>query len=227
MRALIVSDIHSNLQALRSVLSDAGRFDLAINAGDTVGYGPHPNECVRTVDSFKSVAGNHDYALITGDTSDFNPLAAEAVSINRRLVDGKARFWLENLPMKKKFSIEDVEVAVVHGSPRDSLNEYVFPAEAEMLAEDFLVQTGADLLVLGHTHIPYITRSNRGIIVNPGSVGQPRDGDPRASYMIADLIRGKIDVEQRRVEYDIEGVASRMGMLGLPRFLSERLFSGM
>lgn len=228
MRLLLVSDIHSNLPALRRVLQDAGRFDAAICVGDIVGYGPDPAECIEvaTERGFRCVAGNHDDAVVTGNVSGFNPYAADAVFINRRLLDGERRAWLGRLPRELTLNIEGVKVAVFHGSPYDPLNEYVFPPEAERRAVEFLDLTGADLLILGHTHVPYVCGSGERMVVNPGSVGQPRDGDPRASYMVIDLKEGEATVDHRRVEYDIEGVASRMRRLGLPEMLAVRLFHG-
>lgn len=225
---LVVSDIHSNLTALQRVLEDAGRFDTAICAGDIVGYGPDPAECIKTtmVQKFRCVAGNHDDAVVTGDASSFNPYATEAVSINRLLINSEDRAWLRRLPMNLMFSVEDVKVVVFHGSPRDPLNEYIFPPEARLRAAEFLDLTGADLLILGHTHVPYVYGVSNRMVVNPGSVGQPRDGDPRASYMLIDVEDGEVVVTHRRVEYDVEEVASRMRRLGLPEMLAVRLFHG-
>jgi len=228
LRLLLVSDIHGNLPALQRVLEDAGRFDAAVCAGDIAGYGPDPAECIERVGAlgFRSVAGNHDAAVVTGDTSGFNPYAADAIAINRRLLRGEDRAWLRRLPTRLSLEIEGVKIAVFHGSPRDPLNEYIFPMEAERRADEFLDLTGADLLILGHTHVPYIVRSGPRMAVNPGSVGQPRDGDPRASYMIIDLDGGRVSVAHKRVRYDIGEVASRMRRLGLPEVLAARLFHG-
>ncbi|MCW3991526.1 MAG: metallophosphatase family protein [Candidatus Bathyarchaeota archaeon] len=228
LRLLVVSDIHSNLPALRRVLEDAGRFDATICAGDIVGYGPDPVECVKAAAElgFRCVAGNHDAAVVTGNTSGFNPHAADAVAINSHLLDGESRAWLRGLSTTLTFNVEGVTVAIFHGSPYDPLNEYIFPAEAELRSTDFLDQTGADLLILGHTHVPYVHRCRRRVMVNPGSVGQPRDGDPRSSYMVIDLVEGIAAVTHRRVKYDVEAVAERMGRLGLPDMLAVRLFHG-
>ena len=228
LRLLVVSDIHSNLPALQRVLEDAGRFDAAVCAGDIVGYGPDPRECVKVAAElgFRCVSGNHDAAVVTGDTSGFNPYAAAAVAINRRLLDMESRAWLRGLPTELTLNVEGVKVVVLHGSPYDPLNEYVFPTEAELRVDEFLDLTGADLLILGHTHVPYVHGRSRHMMVNPGSVGQPRDGDPRASYMIIDLRNGVAAVVHRRVEYDVEEVASRMRRLGLPEMLAVRLFHG-
>jgi putative phosphoesterase len=228
LRLLVVSDIHSNLTALQRVLEDAGPFDAAICAGDIVGYGPDPAKCIDTIveRDFECVAGNHDAAVVTGDVLSFNPYAAEAISINKRLIDDEKRTWLRLLPMSLNLTVDEVRIAVFHGSPRNPLNEYIFPTEARYLAAEFLRLTGADLLILGHTHVPYVQRSGLRLMANPGSVGQPRDLDPKASYMIIDIEDGKVEIDHRRVEYDIDEVASRMRRQELPNMLAVRLYYG-
>lgn len=228
MRVLVISDIHSNLEALLEVLRDADGFDLAICAGDIVGYGPNPSECLRKIDElgFHSVMGNHEYAIITGDSSGFNPYAAEAVRINRRLLGVDEVRRLRSLPTGLNLHIDGVRVKVYHGSPSDPVNEYVFPEEAEVVVEDYLESLDAGLIILGHTHIPYIIEAGGGLMINPGSVGQPRDGDPRASYMLLEVEGSSVKVDHRRVDYDVDAVASKMRRLGLPEVLAARLYGG-
>jgi predicted phosphodiesterase len=229
-RLLVVSDVHSNLTALERVIDDAGRFDAVICAGDIVGYGPDPGDCVEKLKGLKirSVSGNHDVGVTMGEcpTSHFNVHAATAVSINRRLLNQAQLRWLEGLPRGLDFDIGGVRASVFHGSPDRPIWEYVFPSEAELRAGEFFETTGADLLILGHTHVPFIHRLDGRVLLNPGSVGQPRDGDPRASCMLVDVTDGGIEVIYRRVEYDIESVASRITRLGIPEILAVRLFSG-
>jgi putative phosphoesterase len=229
LRLLVVSDIHSNLVALNKMLEESGRFDAVICAGDIVGYGPDPAECIDIATSlgFRCVKGNHDHAVATGDASGFNPYAREAASINRRLVDDAGKAWLGRLPDGLSFDVEGIRVAVFHGSPSDPLNEYIFPEEAEIRTDGLLNESGADLLILGHTHIPYVLRSKGRALVNPGSIGQPRDGDPRASFMMVDVNGAAVSVVHRRVEYDVDEVVGRMRRLGLPEFLASRLHHGL
>ncbi|MCW3978967.1 MAG: metallophosphatase family protein [Candidatus Bathyarchaeota archaeon] len=230
LRLLVVSDVHSNLTALERVLEDAGRFDAAICAGDTVGYGPDPGDCLERLKGLevRSVSGNHDVGVTTGERtiSHFNVHAAAAVNINRSLLNQAQLRWLERLPKGLDLDIEGIKVSVFHGSPDRPIWEYVFPSEAELRAGEFFEATGADLLILGHTHVPFVHRLDGRVLMNPGSVGQPRDGDPRASYMLVDVAGGGIEVTYRRVEYDIESVASRITRLGIPEILAVRLFSG-
>jgi putative phosphoesterase len=228
LKILIISDIHSNLTAFEGVLKDAGRYDMAICAGDIVGYGPDPKECVETIirQNIRCVAGNHDVAIVSGDVSRFNAYAAEAIAVNRRLLGYQAQKWLRSLPHNLSLKFDEIKTAIFHGSPLDPINEYVFPQEAARRGEYYFELTGADLIILGHTHVPFIHRSGRYILLNPGSVGQPRDGDPRSSYMMVDIDDGEIKVSYMRVEYDIGEVASRMRHLGLPEMLAVRLYSG-
>jgi predicted phosphodiesterase len=229
-RLLVVSDVHSNLTALERILDDAGRFDAVICAGDIVGYGPDPGDCVEKLKGLKirSVSGNHDVGVTMGErpTSHFNVHAATAVSINRRLLNQAQLRWLEGLPRGLDLDIGGVRASVFHGSPDRPIWEYVFPSEAQLRAGEFFEATGADLLILGHTHVPFVHRLDGRVLLNPGSVGQPRDGDPRASYMLVDVADGGIEVAYRRVEYDIDSVASRITRLGIPEMLAVRLFSG-
>jgi putative phosphoesterase len=230
MRLLVVSDVHSNLAALGRVIEDAGGFDVLVCAGDIVGYGPDPGDCVERLKELdvRSVSGNHDLGVTVGErpTSHFNVHAAAAVEINRRLLNPAQLRWLERLPKGLNLEIGGVKVSVFHGSPDRPIWEYVFPSEAELRADEFFEATGADLLILGHTHVPFVHRFNDRVLMNPGSVGQPRDGNPKASYMLVDVVDGGIEVSHRRVEYDIEAVASRMRRLGLPEMLVVRLFHG-
>jgi predicted phosphodiesterase len=229
-RLLVVSDVHSNLTALERIIDDAGRFDAVICAGDIVGYGPDPGDCVETLKGLevRSASGNHDVGVTTGEgpTSHFNVHAAEAVNINRRLLNQAQLRWLERLPRGLDLDIGGVKASVFHGSPDRPIWEYVFPSEAQLRAGEFFEATGADLLILGHTHVPFVHRLDGRVLLNPGSVGQPRDGDPRASYMLVDVADGGIEVAYRRVEYDIDSVASRITRLGIPEILAVRLFSG-
>ncbi len=215
LRLLVVSDIHSNLAALQAVLIDASPWDRCICAGDTVGYGPDPNECIGTLQDigFGCIRGNHDHEVVTGDASSqegapgkfrFNPRAARAIEINRGLLTPDSRAYLKGLPTTLRLRIDGINIAAYHGSPRAPLSEYVMPEEAEMRAAQLIAESECNLLVLGHTHKPYAIEHGDALLLNPGSVGQPRDGDPRASYAIVEIEEGKISPHIHRVKYDIE-----------------------
>jgi len=228
LRALVISDIHSNLPAFKAVLEEAGSVDYIFSAGDIVGYGPWPNECINLSKElgFDSVAGNHDEASATGVVVNFNPYAEEAIRITRRLLRVENLEYLAKLPKSLERTLGGHKLAIFHGSPRDPLNEYVFPYTADNILESFLHQISSEILILGHTHIPFTRRFGGRLIINPGSVGQPRDRDPRASYMILEESREGFEVRMSRVEYDIESVAKKMIEEGFPRVLAQRLFYG-
>jgi len=237
LRLLVVSDIHSNHTALRAVLDDAAPWDRCICAGDTVGYGPDPNECIDALrdNGFKAIMGNHDHEVITGDASSpegapgnfrFNPRAARAIEINRGLLIPDSRAYLERLPTSLSLRVDGVNIAVYHGSPRAPLSEYVMPEEAKMRAAQLIAESNCHLLVLGHTHKPYAIEHGDTLLLNPGSIGQPRDGDPRASYALVEIAEGKISLLIHRVKYDIERTQEKMKRRGLPRTLATRLGRG-
>lgn len=218
MRVGLVSDIHSNRVALEAVLEDMPAIDALACAGDVVGYNPWPAECVDTVRErgIPTVMGNHDRAVAEGTAFRFNAMARTGVEHARGELDDDQLEWLASLPDER--TILDDRVKLVHGHPDDP-DRYTYPEEfsASMLAEE-------ELLVLGHTHVQGYEIFEEGLVCNPGSVGQPRDGDPRAAYAIADLDGGEI--EERRVEYDVDAVADGVERAGLPESIARRLYEG-
>ena len=236
-RLLVVSDIHSNHTALQAVLDDAAPWDRCICTGDTVGYGPAPNECIGALrdNGFRCIRGNHDHEVITGDASSpegapgnfrFNSQAARAIEINRGLLTPDSMAYLEGLPTSLRLRVDGVNIAVYHGSPRAPLSEYVMPEEAKMRAPQLIAESECTFLVLGHTHKPYTIEHGDALLLNSGSVGQPRDGDPRACYAIAEIAEEKISPHIHRVKYDIERTQEKMKRLGLPKTLAARLGLG-
>lgn len=249
MRYLIISDIHANLVALDAVLADAdlATIDEVWCLGDTVGYGPNPNECVervRELAASRCLVGNHDYAALDLiDISDFNPEARRAVLWTREQLTPESVAFLEKLPGRIDNVAERFTLA--HGSPRHPIWEYIL--SPSVAAENFSAFETQFCLV-GHTHQPVIFRQDdqsddvqmlqpalnvplpiaqaNGVrfIINPGSVGQPRDGDPRASYALYDDETGALTY--RRVAYDIAETQARMSKAGLPERLIARLDYG-
>ncbi len=242
MRALIVSDIHSNLEAFQSVLEDAdnnGGFSHIWSLGDLVGYGPDPVECIDLIRQYDnlSVAGNHDLAS-AGKLSleAFNVYATAASEWNTAQLTEEHTAYLGDLPLV--FEME--AFTGVHGSPRDPVWEYVVsPAAAVASFNHFSTMR----CLVGHSHIPFICRPKDDsavflefpldtpvalgtdrLIINPGGVGQPRDGDPRASYAIYDSDEGT--VHHHRAEYDIATTQEKMSERGLPKYLIDRLANG-
>ena len=238
MRILIVSDIHSNLEAFRAVLDRAqqGAFHLVWCLGDVVGYGPDPGPCIELLREHEAicVAGNHDCAAVgKADIEMFNPYAAAACRWTEEQLTPAHRRYLEELPQV----VQQSSFTLVHGSLRDPIWEYLLSCEAA--AATFARCTTPHCLV-GHSHIPFSCQEGIGLrqfrgeaqvvlgpgrlIINPGSVGQPRDGDPRASYAVYDT--EKQQVEHYRVEYDIAAVQGKMRCAKLPTPPIEPLSQG-
>lgn len=239
MRIAVLSDIHSNLVALDAVLAHAGAIDGAWVLGDVVGYGPHPDAVVERLREIGAIGvlGNHDAAALGGPEIDwFNPDARAAAAWTRDTIDERTRAWLTALP----HTTIERGIGLVHGSPRDPLREYI--ADAEVAGEN-LAELTVPVGLHGHTHIPAawletgsrvvleepgdgaaVTFADRRGLLNPGSVGQPRDGDPRAAYAILDVAAATMT--WHRVAYAIAEVQAAMRVVGLPIRLIERLGYG-
>lgn len=246
MRIAIVSDVHANLAALESVLRHAeaqGALDGLWCLGDMVGYGPQPCEVLERLREagVQAVVGNHDLAAVgLLPTDDFNPAAAAAVHWTARQLQDPQRRYIASLPQV----LQQEEFTLVHGTLRWPVWEYLYSYEA---ARAHLRLQRTPFGLVGHTHIPMLVVEDEGfpqgcellylhdgavvelwhgrrLVINPGSVGQPRDGDPRASYAIYDSERGTVTLH--RVEYDIAATQRLIEAAGLPRWLSERLAVG-
>jgi len=246
MRILILSDIHANFTALEAALAKAaGRWDVAVCLGDIVGYGPDPAEVSEKIRGLTQacIRGNHDKAVAgIMSTEDFNPVAKAAVDWTRSQLSPELMKWLAELPQGP---LASNGIVMVHGAFQDE-DEYVFtPAQAL----EGLLDSTAGVTFFGHTHhqggfsyldnnlevlqnrprpteffAPLRIEPNKRYLLNPGSIGQPRDADPRASFAIADL--DNQTVEFWRVPYEIGKVQSRMRKAGLPEPLVQRLEFG-
>jgi predicted phosphodiesterase len=241
MHILVLSDIHSNIAALDAVLETAGAADAVWHLGDVVGYGAEPDEVVaRLIDvGAVGVKGNHDDACCGGDSIDsFTPDAYAAAAWTRLNMGATALGYLAALP--EVLIPEGTDFTLAHGSPRDPFWEYV---DETWIAAENLDAFDTKYCIVGHTHFPVAYRRRRGhtecvevepestltlgkdrVILNPGSVGQPRDGDPTASYMLIDTEAGV--VTWRRVAYDIESAQRAIRAAGLPPVLATRLGTG-
>ncbi len=239
MRIAVVSDIHSNLVALDAVLDKIGSVDALWHLGDVVGYGPEPDGVVERLTALGAlgVRGNHDAAACGGTEIEwFNPDARAAMEWTRGAISETTRAWLAALPVRRKESA----FTLVHGSPRDPIWEYVTSAA---LARAGLSAISTEHGLHGHTHIPIaftevdgrmrtlVPRAGNTValgegrtFLNPGSVGQPRDRDPRAAYLIVDLDAGT--ATWGRAAYDFEAVGAMMRAAGLPARLADRLRVG-
>ncbi|QZA89474.1 metallophosphatase family protein [Salinarchaeum sp. IM2453] len=218
MRVGVVSDIHSNKPALDAVLADMPDVELLVNAGDIVGYNPWPAECVERVrdSQIPSVQGNHDRAVAQQTGFRFNRMAGAGVEHAQSELSKEQREWLQTLPQTR--TAVDGRVKIVHGHPDDP-DRYTYP---ENFSEKLL--SDEEVLVMGHTHIQHAETYSSGVVVNPGSVGQPRDGNPKAAYAVVNLKTW--DVELRRVKYDIEAVVDAVEKASLPRRIGSRLRRG-
>ena len=240
MRVAVLSDIHGNLVALDAILATVGSVDAVWHLGDVVGYGPEPDGVVERLAGLGAVgvAGNHDLAAVGGDQiAWFNPDARAAMEWTRRRISDATKSWLAALPGRQRVA----EFSLVHGSERDPVWEYVtsVPVARANLA---VLQTRFGLH--GHTHLPMAWAERDGrvdaiapsadstfqltlerALLNPGSVGQPRDGDPTACYLVIDEDAGLCT--WRRVAYDVPAVQAAMLEAGLPRRLADRLGFGL
>ena len=243
MRALILSDIHANLEALEAVVADAqtcGGFDVIWCLGDIVGYGPDPGPCIDRIREFElvAVAGNHDHAAIgLIDASDFNEPAKIAANWTANQLDQEQKEFLASLP----FVSVQSPFTLVHGSLRAPIEEYLLDRNSA-LGTLALLQT--QYCLVGHSHIPFrcleidgggdfyefaedelIEMTNNRQIVNPGGVGQPRDRNPRSSYAIYDFSENNL--VRHRVDYDIPKTQRKMVAADLPYRLIDRLGHGL
>lgn len=230
MRTLLVSDIHGNLAALRAVLAQP--HDHLVCLGDIVGYGPRPAECLALIREAADlvVCGNHDYALATGTdpraSPAFGALARATAAIAAGDIGKPGRDWLRGLPQTAHWSDGSTRIFAVHATPHDPLYQYLTFNSAEWKTEVKGLQAGA--LAAGHTHVPGVRRIGEIMLVNPGSVGQPKDGDPRAAYAVLEdgafsLRRAAYPVEEtvvalraRRLEPAVEAALSNLLRTGTP-----------
>jgi predicted phosphodiesterase len=244
MRILLISDVHANLTALNAVIQDAGAFDQIWCLGDIVGYGPQPNECISRLREFEiiALAGNHDLAAV-GKTSlwEFSETAKEVIFWTRHWLTDSSHEWLSSLPSTPLVVKENI--TLVHASPRDPIWEYIVERTT---AKENLSFIETPICLNGHSHMPIMYRkpwdglkvleeplkvnapvrltTYDQVFINPGSVGQPRDEDPRASYGIFDL--DAMTFTLRRIQYDFTITQKLMKQAKLPDRLIRRLRFG-
>ena len=245
MKVAVISDIHANLPALEAVLAEIDRDppDEIWCLGDVVGYGAQPNECARIIAERATVclAGNHDLAALDAlDISSFSPAAAEAARWTRGQLEDEPRKFLSGL----EATDESHDVAIYHGSPRDPVWEYVLWPEQ---AGECISRQATRVAMVGHSHVALCFRasddgdidatqgaqvaagttldvSDGRWLLNPGSVGQPRDGDPRASWLVLDTEAWT--ASYKRVDYPVDEAAEAIINAGLPEHLGRRLIVG-
>jgi putative phosphoesterase len=233
-RVAIFSDVHANLPALRAVLDDidAAGIGAVYCGGDLVGYGPHPSEVCALVAEreIPTIYGNYDHAIARDEhdcgcayvTQHDRELGQRSVQWTLVNTDRRSKAFMRGLPFDLRFSVGGADVHLVHGSPR-KVNEYLFEDKPLSLYERLARAEEANVLVFGHTHKPW--RDVRGdvLFVNSGSVGKPKDGDPRAGWLELRAAPTYVEVVMHRVEYDADGVAAEVRAAGLPAEFADKL----
>jgi len=211
MKLGLIADLHSNEPALKAVLDTLSFADRILCAGDIVGYYTDPNNVISNLleHDVTYIVGNHDWYLDNPPDKP-NQLLSQSIEFTRSVIIPSYRQLLADAPSQVQLEIDGIKMAMYHGSPWDSLEEYIYPDYPHF--EKF-ADVESDVIVLGHTHYPMIRRINGRLLINPGSCGQPRDNDWRASCAILDT--KSIDVSIIRVEYDVDQVIRSIQSFGL------------
>jgi putative phosphoesterase len=230
----VITDIHANLPALQAALAriDALGIERVYCGGDLVGYGPHPNEvCALIRDhDIPTIYGNYDYA-IARDLDDCGcayvtphdrELGQQSVKWTLARTDRRSKDFMRELPFDLHFAVGATDVHLVHGSPR-KVNEYLFEDKPARLYERLAAAEQAAVLVFGHTHKPWIHEYGGVLFVNCGSVGKPKDGDPRGAFAVLRDAGDGVEVRIERVAYDAEAVAAQVRDAGLPAEFADKL----
>jgi putative phosphoesterase len=226
-RVAVITDIHANLPALDAALAriDELGIETTYCGGDLVGYGPHPNEVCSLIAErgIPTIHGNYDYA-IARDLTDCGcayvtphdrELGQRSVDWTLAHTDQTSKGFMRKLPFDLRFEVGDTKVHLVHGSPR-KVNEYLFEDKPARLYERLAAAEEADALVFGHTHKPWVREHGGVLFVNCGSVGKPKDGDPRGAFAVLEARDGGVRVSIERVDYDAAAVAREVVEVGLP-----------
>lgn len=234
MKVAVISDIHGNFQALKSVLDDMAKFgcEKILCLGDLAMAGPEPGviiDYVQEQDGWEIIQGNTDKMIAEYSTELFEqvystfPVMANALADDVKILSDAQKNFLKNLPQQKEIDICGVKVLMVHGSPRKN-NEDILPDFPIEKVEEIISGTDADLIFCGHTHIPCGYQTNKKqTVVNVGSVGRPMHGEPKACYVIANFENGTFSIEHRFVNYDKEtaaGIVSQRGFDGCLKLAS-------
>ncbi len=233
----VIADIHGNLPALEASLREIERLgvDAVHCGGDLVGYGPHPNEVCALIEerAIPTIYGNYDYAIARDledcgcayVTPEDRALGQRSVAWTLEHTSRRAKDFMRDLPFDLSLRLGSQLIRLVHGSPR-KVNEYLFEDKPARLYERLAAQAECDVLVFGHTHKPWIHEYGGVQFVNCGSVGKPKDGDPRAAFaVLASDEAGKVHARIERAEYDAEAVAREVAAAGLPGEYGEMLLA--
>ena len=233
-RVAVITDIHANLPALQAALAriDELEVDGLYCGGDLVGYGPHPDEVCALIAqrAIPTIYGNYDYA-IARDLEDCGcayvtphdrELGQQSVDWTLAHTGQTSKDFMRALPFDLRFTVGETAVHLVHGSPR-KVNEYLFEDKPARLYERLAAAEEAGVLVFGHTHKPWIREYGGVLFVNCGSVGKPKDGDPRAAFAVLEADGDRVRARIERVEYDAGAVAREVAAAGLPAEFADKL----
>ncbi len=218
MKILVISDIHGNLNAMEAVSAACKEADMVFCLGDMVNYGPYPGECIERVQNLtdKVVRGNHDNALgrnlDCGCSPKYKELSDSGKVFTNSILTVHEKNYLANLPLTLNIEVKGKRFLLSHGSPSGDIYKYLRPDASDSELESELHDISTDVIFIGHTHLPMIRKVKGVTIVNPGSVGQPRDGVPMASYAVWE--DGHIEV--KRVSYDIEVTVQGLQKTNIP-----------
>ena len=235
-RVAVITDIHGNLPALEAVLSaiESMDVDAIYCGGDLVGYGPYPNEVCTLIEdrAIPTIHGNYDYA-IGRDLEDCGcayrdrhdrELGQRSIEWTLAHTDARSKQFMAGLPFDLRFELAGKRIRLVHGSPR-KVNEYLFEDKPARTFERIAAGADCDVLVFGHTHQPWVHEYGGVLFVNCGSVGKPKDGDPRAAFAVVEAAGGEVVASIERVDYDTESVAREVAAAGLPAEYGEKLLT--
>ena len=232
----VITDIHGNLPALRAALARIEELGIehVFCGGDLVGYGPHPNEVCALIAAraIPTIYGNYDYAIARDEedcgcayiTAHDRELGQLSVDWTLAHTNRDSKDLMRGLPFDLHFPVGDVDVHLVHGSPR-KVNEYLFEDKPARLYERLAAAESDQVLVFGHTHKPWVHEYGGVLFVNCGSVGKPKDGDPRGAFAVLAPSAGTVAVSIERVEYDADAVAAEVREAGLPGEFADKLLA--
>ncbi len=237
MKIAVFSDIHSNLLALEAVLRDieAREIDQIYCAGDLVGYGPRPNEVIELLHQreIPTLMGNYDDAIgnmrfICGcdyKNEEAMKLGEQSILWTKQQTTEANKKWLRELPQRIEFTAAGIRFLIVHGSPRQ-LNEYLFEDTPLEHFNKLLIENNCDVLICGHTHLPYYKSTAHGHIINVGSAGKPKHGNPNALYALVDVTDGILNVNFTETPYNYEETAKEIEEFGLPQEFAQIVRTG-
>jgi putative phosphoesterase len=232
--AAVITDIHGNLPALLAVLAriDELGIESVFCGGDLVGYGPHPNDVCALIAGreIPTIYGNYDYAIARDEedcgcayvTPHDRELGQLSVSWTLANTSRDSKAFMRGLPFDLRFPVGAADVHLVHGSPR-KVNEYLFEDKPASLYERLAAAESDPVLAFGHTHKPWVREYGGVLFVNCGSVGKPKDGDPRAAFAVLRASGGSVSVSIERVAYDADAVAAELREAGLPGEFADKL----